>query len=215
MSNEAVKRQTSRKRKYAEGWDYYPTPPWATRALLEHQEMDMTTIWEPAAGAGDMMKVFYEVSPTRVSGSDINPRHRDIERLDFLSPLENCNGPQADWIVTNPPFTLLDDFIRTAHQLTSYGTAFFCRLQALEGQARGEFFGICPPALVLVFSERVQGIAPQGFDLTKSSMTAYCWMVWRHDHKGDTAIRWIPNGTARRLTKEGDYEPAGSLPLYP
>ncbi len=44
--------------------DDFPTPPWATRALLEHiigpAEVKLRTCLEPACGAGHMAKVLKE-----------------------------------------------------------------------------------------------------------------------------------------------------------
>ena len=44
--------------------DDFPTPPWATRALLEHvipdKDLAGRSVWEPACGAGHMAKVLKE-----------------------------------------------------------------------------------------------------------------------------------------------------------
>ena len=41
--------------------DDFPTPPWATRALLEHvingKDLNLQSCWEPACGEGHMAKV--------------------------------------------------------------------------------------------------------------------------------------------------------------
>ena len=206
MSNEAVRRQLTRQRSYNEANDYYPTPPWVVRSLLEHINIYGETVWEPAAGEGHMSRTFKEGEPSQVIATDIKPKASGIERIDFLMPThcQSMADVGIDWIITNPPFKLLDKFIETADKYAR-SMAFFCRLSALEGKKRGAFYAKRPPSLILPFSERVQGIAPGGFDLTKASMVAYCWMIWIGDMK-PTTLEWIPAGTAERLTKQGDYD---------
>jgi len=43
--------------------DFFPTPPWATRALMAHvlgPEIASSSVWEPAAGGGHMAEVLRE-----------------------------------------------------------------------------------------------------------------------------------------------------------
>lgn len=210
MTNPAVRRQLTRQRDYTENMDYYPTPPWVVRVLLEHINISGLVVWEPAAGAGHMSETLKEGNPVQVLATDNKPKHNKIEFLDFLMPL-HCIGMAdvgIDWVITNPPFKLLDQFIDAAHDYAEQ-MAFFCRLSALEGQRRGAFYAKRPPSKVLAFSERVQGISPNGFDLSKQSMVAYCWLIWDNDKQKSptkTLLDWVPVGTAERLTKEGDYD---------
>ena len=51
--------------------DFFPTPPWATRALFKHVLLDAHgTAWEPAAGAGHMAEVMRECF-AQVHASDV------------------------------------------------------------------------------------------------------------------------------------------------
>lgn len=53
--------------------DFFPTPPWATRALMQHvlaAEPYLRTCWEPAAGRGHMADVLAEYFDT-VHRSDV------------------------------------------------------------------------------------------------------------------------------------------------
>lgn len=82
--------------------DFYPTPPEVTVALLKELNISkLSTIWEPACGQGHMVKTM-ESMGYHVIGTDIQ------NGIDFLkAPLVDC-----DWIITNPPFSLADKFIR-------------------------------------------------------------------------------------------------------
>ena len=54
------------------GPDFYPTPEWATHALIENEYFS-GTIWEPACGNGAMSRVLKKVSAD-VYSSDLYDR---------------------------------------------------------------------------------------------------------------------------------------------
>lgn len=204
-TNKQIRNQIARKSKRDEtDYDYYPTPPWAVRVLLERINIEGYSVWEPAAGRGHMVKAIKEFNPSIVFATDIKPRAKGIEQLDFLNSFENRRY-KASVIITNPPYSSLNDFMRVGLDMEPEVFALFVRLPALESQTRGSIYRLQPPSQVFVFSERVQGIAPGGFDMDKQSMQAYCWVVWEKG-QDDTRLRWIPAGTAERLEREGDYD---------
>ncbi len=185
--------------------DYFPTPPWATRALCEELKSRFfwtfsDSAWEPACGAGDMARPMGEYFP-RVYASDV----ADLgygEVRDFLFP-----GPRvdADWIITNPPFRLAEQFALTAIDLAREGVALFVRTAFLEGIGRHErLFSRFPPSDVYQFTERVP-IHKGRLVENGSTATAYCWVVWRRERRTcGTAFRWIAP-CRRALERSGDY----------
>ena len=81
--------------------DFYPTPPDATLALIKALNIpDGSRIWEPACGEGHMVRVL-EKCGFSVIGTDINMG------VDFLRD----QYIPCDWIITNPPFSVADEFI--------------------------------------------------------------------------------------------------------
>src|SRR4051794_30115552 len=87
--------------------DDFPTPPWATRALIEHvigekDALAKMTCLEPACGVGHMAKVLREYFGD-VRCSDIHP-YGYGEVRDFLTGPYPANS--YDWVITNPPFRL-------------------------------------------------------------------------------------------------------------
>jgi hypothetical protein len=92
--------------------DYSPTPPWATRALVERVlrhagregHCKFQRAWEPACGEGHMAEVLREYF-REVFASDIHARCGYPDKTgDFLaSDLRVVDGA-FDWIITNPPF---------------------------------------------------------------------------------------------------------------
>lgn len=190
--------------------DYFPTPPWATRALCEYLDpyrtgnLDNLRAWEPACGEGHMARPLAEYFET-VFASDVH-NHGFGQQLDFLWPYQ---GPAFDWIITNPPFRLAAEFAHTAIDRATHGVALLVRSAFLEGIDRYKtLFSVRKPKAILQFTERVAMVKGK-VDPDASSATAYCWIVWScRPHKpcpmDVPAMVWIPP-CRRKLEREGDY----------
>jgi len=172
-----------------ESLDFFPTPPWATRALCEWiAPVDMTSAWEPACGEGDMVNALSDYFHP-VYSSDITDYGMSHECKDFLKIDEHT---KYDWIITNPPFNLAEKFAYQALRFANEGVALLVRTSFLEGIARYKnLYSKTPPTDILQFTERVPihkgKLAPKG-----STATAYCWLVWRKDEiNNGTAFHWI------------------------
>lgn len=183
--------------------DYFPTPPWATRALCEwlsRRRNRPASVWEPACGEGHMSRVLAEYFEVVIS-SDVHP-YGFGEVGDFLWP----SDVMEDWIITNPPFALADQFAHVALRRARHGVALLVRTTFLEGIGRyNDLFSINPPTDILQFAERVPmhkgRLTEEG-----STATAYCWLVWRKTPKLlEPRFHWIPP-CRRRLEKPGDYD---------
>ncbi len=184
--------------------DDFPTPPWATRALIEqvigpylvasdggHVAMRSMNAWEPACGRGHMASTLAEYF-FAVHASDVEDYSRDevsappylgqtrvadFLGLDAVPPRIEHTG--VDWIITNPPFRLAPEFIRRALSLRPRkGVAMLTRLAFLEGVDRHDsLFVPHPPTIVAQFAERVPMVKGR-LTATGSTATAYCWLVW-------------------------------------
>ena len=91
----------------ADSADDFPTPPWATRALIEHvlgnkKTLSAQSCLEPACGAGHMAKVLKDYF-REVQASDAFHYGYGSKR-DFLTHPFETNS--VDWVITNPPFRL-------------------------------------------------------------------------------------------------------------
>jgi ParB/RepB/Spo0J family partition protein len=187
--------------------DFFPTPPWATRALCELVLPELGidprsfSVWESACGEGHMSEPLREYFD-RVYASDVyNYGQEDV--YNFLTVI--AGHPDADWIITNPPFgDLTVPFVLRAIELASEGVAMFVRSQwAVEGVDRyHRIFNPHPPTLMAFFSERVP-LCKGRWDPDGSTATAYCWLVWRHG-RGPLSPMWIPPGCRERLSKPDD-----------
>lgn len=186
--------------------DFFPTPPWATRALFEALSWTRPrrACWEPACGLGHMSDVltefFYEVRM-----SDVHPYgHGEVASFVGDGPDVAKGCQPCDWVVTNPPFKLASEFALRALQEASEGVALLVRTAWLEGGDRyTNLFGVHPPWMIAQFSERVP-MCKGRWDPAGSTATAYCWVVWRIGHQGDTRFTWVRPGARARLTKPDD-----------
>lgn len=216
MSRLASTAVMARRAEPATSLDFFPTPPWATRALCAHvlplvepQPLSGMTAWDPACGEGHMAVALAE-SFWHCYPSDVFP-YGFGEEADFLS-----DGflPTADWIVTNPPFNRALPFTLRALRLARRGVAMLVRTAFLEGDERyRHLFSRTPPTVYAQFVERVPmhrgRWVPDG-----SSATSYCWLVWRRGAEPRPPF-WIPK-SRKALTRPDDairFNAAAPVPL--
>ncbi len=186
--------------------DDFPTQPWATRALCEHVLIGCylpgKTVWEPACNRGHMSTPLAEYFGA-VWASDIHDygTQRSFQH-DFLFPVMPLSET-PDWIISNPPFRLAEQFIARGRELATEGVAMIVRTSFLEGVGRYEnLFSKNPPSIVAQFSERVPMVKGR-LTATGSTATSYCWLVWL---KGVTTTKlvWIPP-CRKKLERAADY----------
>jgi len=182
--------------------DDFPTPPWATRALLEHVLPDVRhgSVLEPACGRGYMAKPLSEYF-SRVVASDVFD-YGFGEVRDFLDKAE---FPEVDWVITNPPFKLAEEFIQKGLDLAQTGVAVFVRTVFLESIGRYQrLFRDQPCDIFAQFAERVPLVKGR-VDPSASTATGYCWLVWYKKSRGVPMINWIPP-CRKTLERPNDYE---------
>jgi len=197
----------------ADSLDFFPTPPWATRAFVEHvlrhlerdRQCKFQTAWESACGKGHMAEPLKEYFRD-VLASDVHDYgYGDGVPINFLS----VNGPvKVDWIITNPPFNDSADFVLKALKLAGTGVAMFVRLAWLESVGRYEkIFRDHPPTQLAIFTERVP-LHKGRWEEDGTTMTAYIWLVWIKGAE-PRAPFWIPPGCRERLTRPEDIKRFG------
>lgn len=207
--------------------DFFPTPPWATRALCEHvlfddgwyakhlfeQPIDAPavnlTCWEPACGEGHMVAPLKEYFYS-VVGTDVHDYGRGFDVGSFTGfgtdrAVVRFGSKKPDWIISNPPFKLGTEFIERALEQTGFGVAMFMRSVFIESAERFALFKKHPLTVFAPFAERVC-LTKGRWDPKGSTATSYAWFVWI---KAGTAARIprvviIPPGRKAALTKPED-----------
>lgn len=199
---------------------HFPTPPWATRALCEWllgqgYRLGDSDCLEPAAGRGHMVRPLAEYFRS-VQASDVADMGMGYEVADFLM---SGNDDRTDWVISNPPFSLAQEFIFEGLRRSRVGVAMLVRLSFLEGMTRhAELFSVQRPKAILQYAERViiaKGICrdpskfytdENGEKRKPSTATAYCWVIFTHDRAGrPTSFDWIAP-SRDLLERAGDYD---------
>lgn len=196
--------------------DYFPTPPWATRALCEWIKArfasEIAVAWDPACGEGHMARPLAEYFYT-VLASDVHdyrasfPEQALVQDFLWNAGLGKRGAMGVDWIITNPPFKLAEQFIANALRDAASGVAMLVRTSFLEGQGRYEsLFSQTPPDHILQFCERVPMVKGR-LDRKASTATSYCWLVWfTHADRDAKPVQfeWIAPCRAR-LDRDADW----------
>jgi hypothetical protein len=175
------------------GPDFFPTPRWATFALIENEKFS-GEIWESACGDGTMSRVLEETGQP-VRSSDLYDRGFGEAGVNFLTARSS-----SDNIVTNPPYNCAEGFVASGVKLATRKFALLLRLAFLEGANRANtIFAITPPSRVWVFSERIT-FYPSGVEPKGSGTTAYAWFVWDKEALGQTELKWFKPGYKAKFT---------------
>jgi hypothetical protein len=173
-----------------DGADFYPTPEWATMALLDFVPLHGSII-EPCCGDGAISKVIERRNNTSVVSSDLFDRGYGSVRNAFTieEPIDN--------LVTNPPFALAEELILHFQPLVKKRMVFLLRTAFLESARRHRsIFSKFPPQEMLVFSERLSMYPAGQRGVKGGGTTSYAWFIWdmSHDVQATTIVKWIPPG---------------------
>src|SRR5215213_5923676 len=159
--------------------DDFPTPPWATRGLVEHvlddkRGLGALSCLEPACGAGHMAKVLQEYFGEVCVADAFDYGYGPVRN--FLTFSYDRNA--VDWVITNPPFRLAEEFVLRALHVARRGVAILARTVFLESAGRFDtIFKETPPSKFAQFVERVPMVRGR-LDERASTATAYAWLVW-------------------------------------
>lgn len=185
--------------------DDFPTPPWATRGLMNHIINDRgpfsdQSCFEPACGAGHMAKVLKEYFG--------EVRASDAHSYGYGPVADFLTSPHAagcvDWVITNPPFRLAEEFVKRSLIIARKGVAILARTVFIESVGRyREIFEINPPTRFAQFTERVPMVKGR-LDRKASTATGYAWLVWENDRIAEPRLMWVPP-CRKALERSGDY----------
>jgi hypothetical protein len=171
-------------------FDFYPTPEWATEALLWRiREQLNGTIWEPACGDGAISKVIQEFiqdgfcKASKVVSSDLHKHGYGTSGKDFLKARRT-----VDCIVTNPPYSLATEFIVHARKLAGL-VAMLLPLRYLEGVDRFQkIYSDRDLERIFVLSRKPNFRN----DIAGSSgLLSMAWFVWRRGYCGDAQLQIV------------------------
>lgn len=170
--------------------DFYPTPSWLTEAVvLVLQRYEPRRILEPAAGEGAIVRVLQAAFPNAViDAGDITTGR------DFLATPPPYKATY-DLIITNPPYSLAQEFIERALELRASPrsvVAMLLRINYLGSQKRATWLRANFPAIY---------VTPRRPDFTGGGgdATEYAWMIWDGLPHSGGILETESNSTQRAL----------------
>jgi hypothetical protein len=168
--------------------------------VIDDSNVNKLSCLEPACNKGHMSKVLRSYFK-EVESSDIhNYGYGNVKS--FLG--NSYEKDSFDWVITNPPFRLAEDFLNKASEVASKGVALLARTVFLESIGRYDrIFRDNPPTYFAQFTERVPMVKGR-LDKKASTATGYAWFVWKLKEKREPKLVWIPP-CRKALEKDGDY----------
>ena len=196
--------------------DYYSTPVEEVINILNKVNFnfsDTDVILEPCCGGGHMVEGIIHYCKEK----NFNPNiiATDIQQREIKAKIGNINllmGNEydfieedypyindIDYIIMNPPFTLIEPFIMKSLEIARKGVLMFGQLQFLEGEKRYEnILKENPPTVFYTYVDRVACFKDGNTSIKPSSVQAYAWFYWdKNNNSKITTARWI-----RRIGKE-------------
>lgn len=175
--------------------DFYATDPKSTRTLLDTIKFVGDTFLEPCCGEGHIAKVIKEYYPNaKITAFDIVDRGYGEGGIDFLT---YKTEEKFDNVITNPPYSLAQEFIEKSLDLVNENgkVAMFLKIQFLEGTKRKEFFDKVPLKYVYVFRARqspwMNGNPTNEQGKKWSSTMCFGWYIFEKGFVGEPIIRWL------------------------
>ena len=186
-----------------EAADYYTTDPTAVEQFVKHIEMligniSHSVIWEPACGCGNISEVLKKHG-YKVSSTDLHDRGYGESGLDFLKTKIAFSDPHfiIDTIITNPPYSLANEFILHAMDiLPNFGHYFaLMNLSYLTGIQRHEtIYGKGYLRAIHIYPHRIN-CYKNNINTGHSSPVNYAWFEFmkrpEHNVQQIPSIYWI------------------------
>lgn len=184
--------------------DNFPTPPWATRALIEHvigvHNARGKTVLEPACGEGYMSRALSEYFDAVRSFDVHGYGYGYVDN--FLT--SSWGDESFDWVITNPPFKAAEEFICRGLKIARCGVAVLVRTVFIESVGRWDrLFRDRPCTTFAQFVERVP-IVKGRVDPKATTATGYAWLIWDKQSAEHSRIAWIPP-SRKSLERPQDY----------
>lgn len=172
--------------------DYYTTDPEAVEKLLKKVGIfALYRIWEPACGCGNISKVL-EAHGCEVVSTDLYDRGYGTPGIDFLQSKSVPDG--VTMIITNPPYSLSDEFIKHAMDILPEGGLYIALLNIsyLAGKKRySDIYSRNYLDRVYIFSGRIN-CYKNNEQTGHSSPVNYGWFVFRKtNYPNMPIIYWL------------------------
>jgi len=180
--------------------DYYPTPEWCVRRLLEVFDPPGSKWLEPCAGDGAIVRAAAELRPdVHWCAVELRDCARDCGTANvdwFVADYLKCTSltQRQDVAITNPPFSLAMDFWRKLREEANT-IILLQRLSWIAPSVRSSVFRQDMPS-VYVLPNRPSFVGGGTTDSTE-----YAWFVWSPE-KSTTGFLSVLEETPLRERKK-------------
>lgn len=165
--------------------DFYPTPKETIENILFNYKFpeERKSFLEPCAGNGNITSIVKEKFPNwYITSLELRPEEKEnltpiSDELiigDFL--IYDFNNNKFDVIITNPPFSLAQEFINKSLSLLSKDGVciMLLRTAMLESKKRHDWWQDKLPNGLYVLSKR------PSFTGKGTDATSYSWFIWEN-----------------------------------
>lgn len=199
--------------------EMFHTPVDVTNNLLEALTADGigikrdSLVLDPCAGHGNIIRALrwnnivdtfaIESDPRAIDQlTTVNGKALTFNTSFFVNELSD-DFPSMDYIIINPPYTLIEQFIERSFMFLKYDghICVLLRLGHLAGVKRGRFLRKYQPKYVYILCQR------PSFSGTAADIGGYAWVVWDSyiDPQRDTIVRWIRPGTNGVMNHDDEH----------
>lgn len=163
--------------------DYYTTDPEAVKVLLESKKVlwgwhKDFSYWEPACGSGNISKVLETHGYGHpVISTDLHDRGYGTPGVDFLQS-KPSDGVKV--IITNPPYSLADEFVKHAMEILPYDGVYLALQNINYLAGKGRYRDIYANGFlkhIWVYSGRIN-CYKNGIETGHSSPVNYAWFEY-------------------------------------
>lgn len=157
-------------------YDFYPTPPEVTRALLRVEGQCIANmaaggpVWEPCGRGGAILRELQALGLPTVGSDLVADETHDVAPLDVL----RAKRALSPVVVTNPPFALAPEIIlHLLARLNVRYLALLLKASFFHAEERRAMFAAHRPA-------RIHALTWRPDFLNKGAPTMECaWFVWQ------------------------------------
>ena len=138
-------------------------------------------------GGGRLAKELKRLGYNVTRETDLFDRGYGDVGVDFFE----CDTVFEGNLITNPPYSMINDWIRHSIYIASNKSYIFCRIQTIETIKRYKIFKETPPVYICPFVKRIQCYRNDDVG-SNGSAVCYAWFIWDNtvDNK-DTKVRWL------------------------
>lgn len=179
--------------------DWYVEPHECSAALFQLEEF-VGTVWDPACGSGRIVEQAQKAS-LPAFGTDIVRRSDFCQsQMDFL---DRPSTPEFANIVTNPPFSHAEDFVREAIRITPVGgkIAVILPLVWVSGfSSKRDWLPHSPLKTLYPISPRPSmppGKVIEAGIKAGNGTKDFAWLVWQVGYSGNASVRFMNTNIAK------------------